>query len=188
MCGFSTSLFIYKIYSVDSNVTILLEFRLLIDGYAKIESHEHNKKKRDCETCMIREVFVKFIGNLFIKNVRNRETFYHFLTWPDSMSMALFFFLLSLCIDVFFFVESNHYSNSHSLNEQKCFIKIHRSDFSCLYHWYRFIFKRFIWFEIHDNRLLLFETSYLWIFFVFLYFFSLLFLPYHILFSHAHQL
>lgn len=118
---------------------------------------------------MIREVFVKFIGNLFIKNVRNRETFYYFLTWPDSMSMALFFsFLVHRC---FFFVESNHYSNSHSLNEQKCFIKIHRSDFSCLYHWYRFIFKRFIWFEIHDNRLLLFETSYLWIFFVFLFFF-----------------
>lgn len=93
----------------------------------------------------------------------------------------LFFFHLSLCIDVFFFVESNQYSNSYSLNEQKCFIKIHRSDFSCLYHWYRFIFKRFIWFDIHDNRLLLFQTSYLWIFFrIFIFFLSFLALSHFI--------
>lgn len=87
---------------MDSNVTMLLEFRLLIDGYAKIESHEHNKKKRDCETCMIRKVFDKFIGNLFINNVRNRETFYHFLTWPDSMSMALFVFFIFPSAEMFF--------------------------------------------------------------------------------------
>lgn len=125
---------------------------------------------------MKRVWFEKFLSNLSeIYSSKMLGTVRIFIIfWLGLIACRWHYFFLSFSIDVFF-VESNHYSNSHSLNEQKCFIKIHRSDFSCLYHWYRFIFKRFIWFEIHDNRWLLFETSYLWIFFVFLFIFSLFF-------------
>lgn len=176
------------LYSMDSNVTMLLEFRLLIDGYAKIESHEHNKKN-----AIVKRVwFEKFLTNLseIYSSIMLGTVRLFIIFWLGLIACRwhyLFFLSSFLVHRCFFFVESNQYSNSYSLNEQKCFIKIHRSDFSCLYHWYRFIFKRFIWFDIHDNRLLLFQTSYLWIFSSF-YFFLSFFLPYHILFSHAHQL